>query len=274
MAVLPIVHKLQVNGTAVLTAPTVPVDAFFSLAQPVAYKPGLTSAGLTKAKAAIQTAFAACAQHTNSTASGSGCPQDADLNQSVSGQWSMVGDPTQDLTIGFDQDQNVAGLGHYQMVFTYQSHGTQHLPAVGGYIASLVMAAADVAVGSIANTQDAPALQRPAGATDQAIKDAVAKGFAQCTKSSVDFLADCPQELIDLEVSNISWSMRGDPLAGATINFDSSTGLISVHGNVAMTASYLSVGYPKSGASFTRTYAAELLWDGQGLQLVTIVGII
>lgn len=274
VAVLPVLHRLQVTGTAILAAQTIPVDAFFSLGQSATYKPALTPAGVEKAKAAIKAAFAACAQQTDSIGPDHGCPQDPGLSGSVSGQWSIVGDPTQDLTIMVDKDQNITGLGHYQMVFTYQSHGTQHLPAAGGYAASLVTSSADVALGAIANTQDAPALQRPAGATDQAIKDAVTKGFAQCAKSTVDFLADCPQELIDLEVSNISWSESADPLAGATINFDSSTGLISVNGNDTMMASYLSVGHPTTRASFTRTYSAELLWDGQGLQLVTIVGII
>ena len=272
IAVLPLVHRLQVTGTAMLTAQTISVDAFFSLALSVAYKPALTPAGLASAKVAIKAAFAACAQQTDSIGPNHGCPQDPGLSGSVSGQWSVVGDPTQDLTIALDKDQNIIGLGHYQMVFTYQSHGTQHLPAAGGYAASLIMSSADVAVSSIANSQDAPGLQRPAGATDQAIKDAVAKGFAQCAKSTVDFLADCPQELIDLEVSKISWSESGDPLAGATINFDSSTGLISVSGNDTMTASYLSIGHPTTRASFTRTYTAELLWDGQSLQLVTIIG--
>ena len=67
---------------------------------------------MDKAKAAIKAAFAVCAQQSSSSAtSGSGCPQDAGLQQQVSGQWQLVGDPTQALTVGLDQNQNVAALG-------------------------------------------------------------------------------------------------------------------------------------------------------------------
>ena len=275
VAVLPVPHKLKFNGTAMLAPQTMSVDTFLSLGQSVAFQPKLTTAGLDKAKAAVTAAFANCVQKTTSyTRSGSACPQDAGLSQSASGQWRIVGDPTQDLTVSLDQGLNLAGIGHYQMVFTYQDHGTQHQPAAGGYLASLALVAADITVGSIEPTRDAPGLQRPTGATDQAVKDLVAQGFAQCVKSTASFVADCPQQLIDLEVSNISWSMTGDPLVGATISFDSSTGLFTVHGNLPMTASYRSVGIAKSTSSFTRSYDASLLWDGQGLQLVTIVGVI
>lgn len=145
---------------------------------------------------------------------------------------------------------------------------------LSGYLASLALAATDITVGSIGNTRDAPGLHRPAGATDQAVKDLVAQRFAQCAKSTADVTADCPQQLVDVEVSSISWSMTGDPLAGATISFDSGTGLITVDGNLPMTASYRSVGTAKSKASFTRSYEASLLWDGQAVQLVTIAGVI
>ena len=275
IAVLPIPHRLEVNGTAMLASQTISVDGFGSPALSVSYQPKLTSAGTDKAKAALKAAFATCALQTGAYASSGGrCPQDAGLNQDASGQWRLIGDPTRDMTVGFDQDLNVAALGHYQMVFTYQYHGTQHLAAAGGYVVSLAVAGTEVTVGSIGNTRDAPVLQRPAGATDQAVKDLVTQGFAQCAKSSADLTADCPQQLIDLEVSNISWSMTGDPLVGATISFDSGTGLITVRGNLPMTASYRSVGTARNKASFTRSYEASLLWDGQGLQLVTIAGVI
>jgi hypothetical protein len=160
------------------------------------------------------------------------------------------------------------------MVFAYQKYGMQHQPLAEGYSASLALTAADVAVSGVAPTRDAPGLQRPTGATDQAIRDVVTQGFAQCVKSTADVAADCPQQLIDLQVSNVSWSMSGDPLAGATISFDSSSGLITVQGSNPMAASYRSVGKPTTKASFTRTYKAYLLWDGQTAQLVTIVGVI
>jgi hypothetical protein len=42
---------------------------------------------------------------------------------------------------------------------------------------------------------------------------------------------DVATGLIDLQVSNVSWAMSGDPLAGATISFDSSSSLITVQGS-------------------------------------------
>jgi hypothetical protein len=270
VAVLPLVHKVQFNGTQILGAQTVSVDTFFSSGQSIGYKPQLTTAGTDKAKVAIKAAFTTCAQASDASV-GRGCPQDAGLRQQVSGQWQLIGDPTQDLTVGLDQNANIAALGHYQMVFTY---GAQHLPSAGGYVAALVLSPTDVAVGAIDNTHDAIGLQRPAGATDQAIKGLVNQGFARCAKSTTAATSDCPQEIVDYEPHNISWSMSGDPLAGATISFDSNTGLITVRGSDTMTASYVTAGSAKSDSSFTRSYVAYLLWDGQGLQLVTILGVI
>ncbi|MHB8589380.1 MAG: hypothetical protein ACYDA0_11080 [Candidatus Dormibacteraceae bacterium] len=274
VAVLPVVHELQFNGTAMLTAQSVRVDAFYSLAQSVAYKPVLTPAALGGATAAIKTAFANCAKGTSSLRlPESGCPQDAGITQPTSGHWSVVGDPSQDLTVGFGQDLSPMALGHYQMVFTYDDfEGTNHQASAGGYLASLVLSATDVTVGAIQPTQDAPGLQRPAGATDQAATSLVAAGLANCAKSTAEYLADCPQKLIDVLPTNITWSMTGDPMAGASVNFDSSTGIFSVHGNLPMTASYQSGWFSKTRASFATSYTAFLLWDGQAFQLINIQG--
>jgi hypothetical protein len=275
IAVLPTLHTVQFNGTPMLAPQTVSIDAFLSQGQSVTYQPKLTTSGFDKAKAAVKAAFDACAQKTApNAASDGGCPQSADTSRTKSGQWRIVGDPTQDLIVGFDQSLNAYGVGHYQMVFAYEDYGTQHEVAAGGYRASLALAAADITAGSIGPTRDAPDLKRPDGATDQVAKELVAKGFAQCVKSTASLVADCPQYLLDVMTSNISWSMSGDPLAGATISFDASNGIMAVQGNVSMTASYLSGRTGKTRASFTRTYVAYLLWDGQGLQLVTIVGVI
>jgi hypothetical protein len=273
VAVLPMLHKVQFNGTLMLAPQTVSVDAFMSSGQSVTYQPKLTVAGLDKAKAAAKAGFDLCAQKTSPNAAAEGgCPQTASTSRAKSGQWRVVGDPSQDLTVSFDLSLNASGLGHYQMVFAYEDYGAQHELAAGGYRAALALTATDVTVGSIGSTRDAPDLKRPAEVSDQAAKDLVARGFAQCAKSTVSLLADCPQYLADAMTSNISWSLSGDPVAGATVSFDASTGAIAVQGNVPMTASYLSGRTPKTKASFTRTYVAHLLWDGQALQLVTIVG--
>jgi len=275
IAVLPLLHKVQFNGTPMLASQTVSLDAFMSQGQSVTYQPKLTAAGLDTAKAAIKAGLDACSQKTSpNPAADGGCPQSASTSRAKSGQWRVVGDPSQDLTVSFDQSLNAYGVGHYQMVFAYEDYGAQHEVAAGGYRAALALTPTDITVGSISPTRDAPDLKRPAGVTDHAAKDLVAQGFAQCAKATVSLLADCPQYLADAMTSNISWSMSGDPGAGAIVSFDSTTGIVAVQGNVPMTASYLSGRTPKTRASFARTYVAYLLWDGQALQLVTIVGVL
>jgi hypothetical protein len=273
VAVLPVVHRLQINGTAMLAAQSVSVDAFLSLGQSVAYKPTLTAAGLTKAKAAITAYFDTCTKQTG--LSPNGCPQSVSNFFVGSGQWQLVGDPTQDLAVSFDPDLNPAAVGHFQMVFAYQEAGTTgtlHSPSSGGYSAALLLGPSDVGVTSISSVGGLPGLQRPAAATDQAAKDLVTKAFAQCAGSRAASQADCPQGLAVPDVSNVSWTLSGDPLSTATVSFDPQSGLFTVQGTFNMTTKYYVQGYPYTRPSYTSTYKADLLWDGQALQLVTISG--
>jgi hypothetical protein len=273
VAVLPVAHKLQFNGTAVLAAQMVSVDAFYSLAQLVTYTPSLTSDGLAKTKAAISTYFTACAKQTS--LSPAGCPQSLSNGFASSGQWQLVGDPTQDLEIGFDKNLNPVATGHFQMVIAYQEDGytgTLHDASSGGYSAGLLLTSSDVTVTSITSDNGLAGLQRPAAASDQAAKDLVAKAFAQCAAARVAAQADCPQGLAFPDVTNVSWSLSGDPLSAATVAFDPQSGLYTVQGNFNMTTQYYVQGYPYSRPSYTTTYKAYLLWDGQALKLITISG--
>jgi hypothetical protein len=275
IAVLPLAHQVELKGTPLLESQTVSVDAAFSLDQEVVFQPHLTQAGMDKAKTAVKAAFATCARQTVPNADSGACPQSIGYSSTVSGQWQLLGDPTQDLTVTFDKDLNATGAGHFQMAFAYQSSGTLgtlHLPASGAYGASLILAVADMSVASIQPMKGLAPLQRPAGATDQAAKDLVDKAFKRCAAARAQSVADCPQQLGDAGPTNLRWSMKGDPLAGSTVTFDPNGGLYTVHGNFRMTASYTWFGYPKTGSSFVTAYDAYLFWDGQGLHLVTISG--
>jgi hypothetical protein len=84
-------------------------------------------------------------------------------------------------------------------------------------------------------------------------------------------VADCPQALISI-ASNVRWSLVGDPLSGATVDFDQSGGQLTVRGNFVMNVYYSFLGYPKTDRSFNTTYVAYLFWNGTSLQLVTIDG--
>ena len=274
IAVLPLLHNVQIGATQVLTAETVSVDAFFAVGQTLNYQPKLTTTGLAMAGQAIKAGFGKCALRTDPNAALDGCPQTIDYSMSGSGQWTVVGDPTEDLVVSFDKDMHPTAAGHYQMVFRHQvsgAHGVDHVPASGGYSAALVLSSDGVAVASIDRAQGLPPLTRPAAATDQAANGLVGAAFRRCAAVLAQDVADCPQALLSI-ATNVHWKLIGDPLANATVNFDPSNGQFTVQGNFNMAVSYLFLGYPKKDSSFTSKYVAYLFWNGQSLQLVTITG--
>jgi hypothetical protein len=271
VAVLPLAHKIRFNASLILEGRAVAVDAFSSPEQTVAYQPTLTSAGLLAANTAIKSAFDACAKSTSFTQGG--CPQRYDAYFVSSPQWQLVGDPLQDVTISFDQDLNASGTGHYQMEIAYQEvgrPGTQHDISSGGYSANLLLTASSVAVGSISAVDGLPALQRPARASDQTAKDLVSKALTACAGLPLQAPPDCPQQIVAAGASNFRWTLSGDPLAGATVTFDQRSGVFTVHGKFAMSASYDWLGNAETASSSYPAYDALLCWDGQALVLVTI----
>lgn len=272
IAVLPLGHKVTINRTQIVAEQTVPLDAFFSAGQTLTYQPALTSVGLDMAKRAVKAAFDQCAQRTDPNADFDGCPQTIGHSLAGSGTWQIVGDPTQDLAVTFDKKMNAVAAGHYQMVYGYRVSGDEgvlHIPVGSGYRASLGLEADAVNVASIQSASDLGPLVRPAGATDQAAKDLVGPAFKRCAAVRAQWVVDCPQRLLSL-ATNVRWTLTGDPLSGARVDFDQNSGQVTVHGNFAMTVSYLFFGYPKKEPSFTSAYVAYLFWDGQSLQLVTI----
>jgi hypothetical protein len=274
IAVLPVAHKVQINATQVIASQTVPLDAFFATGQTLSYQPTLTARGLEQAKAAVRAAFGQCALRTSPNLDSDGCPQTIGFSLAGSGRWQLVGDPTQDMVVSFDKDMNAIATGHFQMVYGYQvsgGGGVQHLPASGGYGASLALAADAVTVASIQPSKGLPSLARPDGASDQAAKDLVAAAFKRCAAVRAQIVADCPQALLSV-ATNVRWTLVGDPLLGSNVSFDPDTGQITVQGNFAMTVTYTFLGYPKKDPSFNSRYTAYLFWDGQKVQLLTIGG--
>jgi hypothetical protein len=274
IALLPLTHTVQIGATQVLAAQTVSVDAFFAVGQTLNYQPKLTAAGLAMASQAVKAGFDKCALRTDPNAALNGCPQAIDYSMSGAGQWTVVGDPTQDMVVSFDNDMHATGAGHYQMVFGHQisgTHGIDHAPASGGYNAALVLGTDTVTVASIDRAEGLSPITRPGSATDEAAKSVVGPAFRRCAAVLAADVADCPQALLSI-ATNVRWKLVGDPLANATVNFDPSTGQITVQGNFNMTVSYLFLGYPKTDSSFTSKYVAYLFWNGQSVQLVTIAG--
>ena len=276
IALLPVQHKIVFDSTPLLAGQTVAVDAFLAGDQPVAYRPTLTDAGMVKAKTAVTAYFNdVCAKRPAANPDQATCPQVTDIYLPYSGLWHLVGDPTQDLTITSDADQNISAVGHYQMDFAYAEdgvQGTRQVPAGGGYSAALQLDGSKLTVATIAKLDGLPQLQRPAGASDQAAKDLVAKAFAQCAAISAETIANCPQAAPDIIIANVHWGLNGDPVSGATVTYDGKSGLLTVHGNFSMSVSYTWFGAARDRSSYITAYDASLFWDGQALQLITIDG--
>jgi hypothetical protein len=272
VAVLPVAHTVRFNGTKILEAQTVGVDAFAATELTVPYQPKLTSAGVDAAKAAIKTGFDACAKSTSFQPPE--CPQRNDTYFAHSAQWQLVGDPLQDLVISFGQDLSAYATGHYQMEIAYQgsAQGTQHDVSSGAYKAQLLLANSDIAVASISEAQGLPALQRPAAASDQTAKDLVSRALQQCALQKLQIPPDCPQTIILAAATNFRWTLSGDPMANATVTFDQQSGVFTVHGAFAMSAAYDWFGNAENDKSFYANYNGLLFWDGQSLVLVTIQG--
>lgn len=273
VAVLPVDHIIDFGGTAMLADQKVKVDAFMSAGQKVAPELQLSDAGDAAAAAAVKAGFAACAQKT--VLQPDGCPQSESAPFRTSPQWQLIGDPTQNMSLAFDQDLKLFATGHFQMVIAYQEAGltgTGHDISAGGYRAALSLSPSDINVQSISSDDQVGALQRPAGATDQAAEDLVAKAMTRCASLIGGSPADCPQNLARSYADNVHWSLSANPVAGASVSFDTATGIFTVTGSFQMSASYTVNGYAESAASDYDHYYAYLLWDGQALQLITIAG--
>jgi len=273
VAVLPLEHRLTWAGSDLIAPQTVKVDAMVSRDQAVPYVPTLTASGLSKAKAAV-TAYLVgdvCVRRTT-TEQSSSCPQSTNAYVTYTGQWSLVGDPTNDLAISSD-GQNLTAIGHYEMVFSYAENGWQglrHVAQGGGYSAQLDVKASDVSVLKITRFDGLVGLQRPAAATDQAAKDVVTKAFAQCAAVPAEHVADCPQQAPDVIITNVHWALTSDPVSGAVVTYDGNTGVFTMHGNFSMSVTYTHFGQKQSGNSLYTSYDAYLFWTGQAFQLVTI----
>jgi hypothetical protein len=276
IALLPVQHKIVFDPTPLLAQQTVAVDAFLGGEQTVAYRPTLTDAGMVKAKTAVTAYFTdVCTKQSTANPDPASCPQATETYLSYPGQWNLVGDPTQDLAITSDADQNISAVGHFQMEFAYPEagvQGTRQVPAGGGFSAALQFDGSNLTVARIGKLDGLPALQRPAGASDQAAKDLVAKGLAQCAAVSAETVANCPQAAPDAIIANVRWGLNGDPVSGATVSYEGKTGLLTVHGNFSMSVSYTWFGNARNRSSYITAYDASLFWDGQALQLITIDG--
>ncbi|HVB78146.1 MAG TPA: hypothetical protein VNI34_10140 [Candidatus Nitrosotalea sp.] len=279
IAVFPLHHTVNFAGNGMVEAASQDVASAAALSSgkmTVAFPTKLTAAGLAKAQQGIKDALAACAAATE--AAPNGCPQSAVSITASHYSWKLVGDPTADLTLTPSPDGTLKGTGHYVMILTYQPvvrGGTEHQAFGGDYSALLVITGTDIKPTSMAAGSGIAALPRPAGATDQAAKDLVGPAIAKCGSAAVDLPDDCPQSDFDAfpPINHPQWSLSGDPLSAAVIAWDGAQGILTVSGPFQMFLDYGdSLGENHHDPSTTKSFQAQLVWDGSALNLVTILG--
>lgn len=275
IAVLPLNHRIQTAGTPMVQASSqdlswLGLDGSGSQAVDLPVK--LTPAGEASAKQSLKAAFDACAASTDRAPSG--CPQSSGALGDRIG-WRLVGDPLADLT--FSQGAPPSASGHYLMVQSYTDNvGTKHGVVGGGFQVGLAPSATDVKAQAIKAMTGLPAVARPAGASDQAVRDALGAAFAKCGQATALLVPDCPQ--LDTTafppVNHPQWSLSGDPSSGASIVWDGDSQALTVTGSFVMYLDYGSVGGAFHDQSSSRKYAATLVWDGSAVQVVTIGGVL
>ena len=277
IAVLPLAHRVQLLGSAMVGGTSQSVDASSSAAVAVPVSATLTSAGTEAAKKAVVAGLTACAAKADLNPAD--CPQSSTASLVDQVHWQLVGDPITDLVVAFGADGSATATGHYQMVLSdHPSYGsgTEHQAVGGAYKASLRVSSTGVEVGPIQPAQGVPPLVRPSGATDQAAKDLVAAAFAACAAATTISVNDCPQvtTLAVADPKNVRWTLNGDPASAATVAFDGDHSDLSVTGDFAMAVSFSMSGSLFQGDSATKHYRADLFWDGNALQLVTVIGLL
>ncbi len=231
----------------------------------------MTGSAAKSAEDSVRTFFTDCAART--AAAPDNCPQRVNDFQASNVHWSLVGDPSAGIRFesarqGQGQGLQVVAVGHWLMTVAYDGtypDGTRHRYDGGAYALALTWDGQKFgAAQSGGFAADPKPLIRPAAATDDVVKAAVAQAFQACAKvTSSGGSPDCPQSHFAYMATNSAWSLNGDPLAGATVGFDEQTGILTVDGSYSMTFSYDS---PFSGHQTDvqqGNYKAYVLWDGQ-----------
>jgi len=278
LAVLPVPHRVQMQAGSLLEGQTASVDATYSAGGEVklALRPRLSSLGREKASTAIRADFAACAGM--SLAAPVGCPQHSDTNATTGLHWQLIGDPMAGASVDFDQDDHLVGAGHFLMTLSYQppyrEGTTAHDVSGGTYEAHLEINGSQLKVSSIDPTGNVPNLSRPAGASDEAAKALVKDAIQKCATATIVNPTDCPQNSSRdyTNLKNIHWTLNGDPVSDATVNWDGEHQTFDVDGHYDMTLEYDELGSHMRTQSTTKIYQAKLIWDGKAYQLIRIDG--
>lgn len=277
LAVFPGVHRIAITASDYFQPSAQTVTAVAGSSQPASLKLTPTTAAADQVTAAIAAAITDCAKQT--TFATRNCPQAINTDALGGPSWQLVGDPIGSLVFSVAADGSLIAAGHFQMIASYTSGSppsAHRRPVGGGYQARLSVSGGKVALqGFVVPAVGVAAATRPAAADDVAVLGGLKGQFDQCLSSTSIHPDFCPQRanLAFGTVSNLVWKADRDQMAGASVAFDGNTGLFTVVGTYAMTATYdLADPYqatrhitdPDSG-----DYKADLFWDGQKAVFVT-----
>jgi len=207
------------------------------------------------------------------------CPQSTTASGAASNvQWALLNDPRLSSAAIAHTTRATDGTMHtvvtvyqrFQMEVMYTAGGNSEFGYSSG-VAQATMtwngSAFDqitIADGSVAGHVErgvvVPGLVRPAGAVDLAVLGAVHDVFVDCTAPSSG--ASCPPGVLDNPTTAQS-TLTGDPTDGATVRFDSRTGLLVVTGKYSMVTS--------TGTPVTGSYTASLFFDNLALRTLSVV---
>jgi len=208
------------------------------------------------------------------------CPQSATATGTVATvQWALLNDPRLSAAAIAHTTRLADGTMHtvvtvyerFQMDVTYTADGVPKLAYSSG-VAQATMtwngSAFDpitITDGSVAGHVErgvsVPGLVRPAGVVDVAVLGALHDVFVACTAPSSG--GNCPPGGVLDNPATAQSTLVGDPTAGATVRFDSRTGLLVVSGTYSMVTS---TGTPVSGS-----YTATMFFDNLALRTLAVV---
>jgi hypothetical protein len=270
--VLPGYHALSLAATRLLQADSQiadshPTDPF---ATAVEFHFRLTHEAESSARSAIKDAFQACAAETSGSST---CPQSAPGSTDV--HWQLVGDPTNDMAVGIDDQGRPHASGHYLMTYsdTIYSGATEHRIDGGAYKASLTWNGSKFTAAALSrNYFSSQPASRPSSVSDDAIRAAALTKFKSCAGITTASDTDCPQSGESYGASNIHWTLTGDPTTDSTVDFDDATGEFKLKGSYRIHLSYDSDLYGHQETDDSGPYTAHLVWDGQHATCIYING--
>ena len=209
--------------------------------------------------------------------------------------WRLVQKPLPDPVVVPEAPRTVTVYGRYEMSVAYTESG-QSIRPYNAYSGGLTAATmtwdgsafqnvtfSRLVVGGVPTSVSVPVFRRPNPPSDAAVLTAVRAGFDDCV--TIQFPApqpaipDCPQfTYTDDRATSATWTLNGDPMQGALVNFKPESGEFTVTGSYDMNLHYVVGGDPsylKYGPHdwrATGSYTATLIWDGKALELLDIAG--